>query len=195
MSRSTSRTASNEREEVDVVEFRKALATGNAKDTIPVTSAGKLYRLLCTLVILTDICFDIFSCQSLRTVPPVLCYCTASILMTIVNKVHHDKISRAGCNDLTNACLRVQFVVSGHQFNMTFLLLCIQSSVCAACVAAVKQMGIISFRDFDMQDAKAWFPISFMLVSVIYTGSKSLVCGNLGSKLYSRANLRLGSNF
>jgi len=124
MSRSTSRTASNEREDVDVVEIKKALATGNSKDPVPVVSA----------------------------IPPVLCYCTASILMTVVNK----------------------FVVSGHQFNMTFLLLCIQSSVCAASVAAVKQIGLISFRDFDMIDAKAWFPISFMLVSVIYTGSKSL---------------------
>jgi GDP-mannose transporter len=58
---------------------------------------------------------------------------------------------------------------------MTFLLLCIQSLVCVASVAVVKKAGIISFRDFDIQDAKAWFPISFMLVSVIYTGSKSLV--------------------
>lgn len=58
---------------------------------------------------------------------------------------------------------------------MTFLLLCIQSLVCVMCVALVKQAGIISFRDFDTQDAKAWFPISFLLVSVIYTGSKSLV--------------------
>jgi len=52
--------------------------------------------------------------------------------------------------------------------------LCIQSFVCVACVTTIKQMGIISFRDFDFQDAKAWFPISFALVSVIYTGSKSL---------------------
>jgi len=106
------------------VEIKKAWATGNTKTTVPGVSA----------------------------IPSVICYCTASILMTIVNK----------------------FVVSGHQFNMTFLLLCIQSLVCVACVATVKQMGIISFRDFDMQDAKAWFPISFTLVSVIYTGSKSL---------------------
>ncbi|KAL0953407.1 hypothetical protein HGRIS_004645 [Hohenbuehelia grisea] len=76
----------------------------------------------------------------------------ASILMTVVNK----------------------FVVSGANFSMNFLLLCIQSTVCVSCVAAVKKMGIISFRAFDMQDAKAWFPISFLLVSVIYTGSKSL---------------------
>lgn len=58
---------------------------------------------------------------------------------------------------------------------MNFLLLCIQSSVCVACVLTVKKAGIISFRAFDTKDAKAWFPISFLLVSVIYTGSKSLV--------------------
>ena len=68
-----------------------------------------------------------------------------------------------------------QFVVSGAHFSMNFLLLCIQSTVCVVCVATVKKFGIISFRSFDMQDAKAWFPISFLLVTVIYTGSKSLV--------------------
>jgi hypothetical protein len=59
---------------------------------------------------------------------------------------------------------------------MNFLLLCIQSLVCVGCVYSVKKAKIISFREFDMKDAKAWFPISFALVSVIYTGSKSLVC-------------------
>ncbi|KAG7093873.1 GDP-mannose transporter into the lumen of the Golgi [Marasmius oreades] len=88
----------------------------------------------------------------LSAVPPVLCYCLASILMTLVNK----------------------FVVSGAHFSMNFLLLCIQSSVCIACVVLVKKMGIISFRSFNWQDAKTWFPISFMLALVIYTGSKSL---------------------
>jgi GDP-mannose transporter len=89
---------------------------------------------------------------NLSALPPIVCYCLASILMTVVNK----------------------FVVSGAKFNMNFLLLCIQSLVCVACVAVVKKMGIISFRKFDMADAKTWFPISFLLVSVIYTGSKSL---------------------
>jgi GDP-mannose transporter len=58
---------------------------------------------------------------------------------------------------------------------MNFLLLCIQSVVCVACVILAKKLGVISFREFDLSDAKAWFPISFLLVSVIYTGSKSLV--------------------
>lgn len=60
---------------------------------------------------------------------------------------------------------------------MNFLLLCIQSSVSVICVVLVKKLGIISFRDLDKKDAKTWFPISFLLVSVIYTGSKSLVSG------------------
>jgi len=90
--------------------------------------------------------------EEVSPVPPIVCYCLASILMTVVNK----------------------FVVSGAHFSMTFLLLCIQSTVCVACVIFVKKLGIISFRNFDMKDAKAWFPISFLLVSVIYTGSKSL---------------------
>ncbi|KAF8582764.1 UDP-galactose transporter [Ramaria rubella] len=86
------------------------------------------------------------------SVPPVLSYCAASIMMTVVNK----------------------FVVSGRGFSMNFLLLFIQSSVCVGCVWISKRAGLISFRDFDTGDAKRWFPISFLLVLVIYTGSKSL---------------------
>ncbi|EIW68378.1 hypothetical protein TREMEDRAFT_69337 [Tremella mesenterica DSM 1558] len=83
---------------------------------------------------------------------PILSYCVASIMMTVTNK----------------------FVVSGSQFTMTFLLLTVQSAVCVACVYTAKRTGLIAFRDFDMTDAKAWFPVSFLLVAVIYTGSKSL---------------------
>ncbi|KAF9245318.1 hypothetical protein BU15DRAFT_85642 [Melanogaster broomeanus] len=111
-------------EDEDVAELRRNIATGNQKE------AGDIYS----------------------AVPPVISYCIASILMTVVNK----------------------FVVSGRQFNMTFLLLSLQSVVCVVCVMAVKKLGIISFRDFDTQEAKTWFPISVLLVSVIYTGSKSL---------------------
>ncbi|GAA95563.1 uncharacterized protein L969DRAFT_85250 [Mixia osmundae IAM 14324] len=97
---------------------------------------------------------------------PVACYCLSSILMTVVNK----------------------FVLSGAHFSMNFLLLTIQSTVCIACVTVCKRLRLITFRDFDRQDARAWFPISFMLVMVIYTGSKALqylpipvvsVCKNL----------------
>ncbi|KAG8862100.1 GDP-mannose transporter into the lumen of the Golgi [Tulasnella sp. 330] len=83
-------------------------------------------------------------------VPPVLSYCGASILMTLVNK----------------------FVVSGAHFSMNFLLLTMQSVVCIFCVTISKRMGFISFRDFDLEDAKKWFPISFLLAygEVIWFG-------------------------
>jgi len=74
-----------------------------------------------------------------------------------------------------------QYVVSGRNFSMNFLLLAIQSTVCVLCVFSVKKLRIISFRNFDAADAKTWFPISFLLVTVIYSGSKSLVRGDLAS--------------
>ncbi|KAI9511546.1 UDP-galactose transporter [Russula earlei] len=110
-------------EEQDAVVLRKAMATGSVKE--PLISSASL---------------------------SIVCYCLASILMTVVNK----------------------FVVSGRHFSMNFLLLTIQSTVCVLCVLTVKRLGIISFRHFEMADAKAWFPISFLLVTVIYSGSKSL---------------------
>ncbi|EJD47998.1 UDP-galactose transporter [Auricularia subglabra TFB-10046 SS5] len=83
---------------------------------------------------------------------PIAAYCLASIFMTVLNK----------------------FVVSGTGFSMNFLLLCIQSTVCVGCVWVSKSAGLITYRDFDHTDAKRWFPISVLLVAVIYTGSKSL---------------------
>lgn len=69
----------------------------------------------------------------------------------------------------------MQFVVSGPRFDMTFLLLALQSLVCVLCVSFVKKVGLISFRRFALEDAKAWAPVSALLVAVIYSGSKSLV--------------------
>ncbi|KAF9523057.1 GDP-mannose transporter [Crepidotus variabilis] len=109
-------------DERDAAEVKKAMATGQIKEV------------------------------ATSSIPPIVCYCLASILMTVVNK----------------------FVVSGANFSMNFLLLCMQSTVCVACVLVAKRLGVISFRDFDMKDVKMWFPVSFLLVSVIYTGSKSL---------------------
>ncbi|KAG6333518.1 hypothetical protein ID866_5571 [Astraeus odoratus] len=111
-------------QEEDLAELKRNIATGNQKENSDASSA----------------------------IPSVVCYCIASIMMTLVNK----------------------FVVSGRQFNMTFLLLSMQSIVCVACVLTVKRLGIISFREYDTKDATTWFPISALLVSVIYTGSKSL---------------------
>lgn len=83
----------------------------------------------------------------------VLAYCLASISMTIVNK----------------------YIVSGSQWNMNFLYLAIQSTVCVVTVLAGKYAGLIQeLGDFDMQKGKRWFPISALLVGMIYTGAKAL---------------------
>ncbi|TFL03250.1 UDP-galactose transporter [Pterulicium gracile] len=111
-------------EEEDEVELRKTLATSSntAKETQP------------------------------EGVASILCYCVASIMMTVVNK----------------------FVVSGRHFNMNFLMLCLQSVVGVSVVLVCRALGIINFRAFNKDEAKAWFPVSLGLVGMIYTGSKSL---------------------
>lgn len=63
-------------EEKDVAEVKKAIATGASTKEAPL-SAREFHF---TLEILNN--NDIWS-----TVPPILCYCCASILMTVVNKV------------------------------------------------------------------------------------------------------------
>ncbi|KAH8830035.1 UDP-galactose transporter [Flagelloscypha sp. PMI_526] len=82
----------------------------------------------------------------------IICYCFASIIMTLVNK----------------------FVVSGKDFSMNFLMLAIQASVCILCVILVKALSIISIRRFNIYEAIAWSPVSCFLVLFLYTGSKSM---------------------
>lgn len=58
---------------------------------------------------------------------------------------------------------------------MTCLMLAMQSAFCTAAVLFFKGLGVIKVQGIDLETAKKWFPISFMLATVIYTGSKSLV--------------------
>ncbi|KAG6891614.1 hypothetical protein C0992_002653 [Termitomyces sp. T32_za158] len=44
---------------------------------------------------------------------------------------------------------------------------------------AAKKAKFVRFRPLNIDDTKAWFPISVLLVSVIYTGSKSLVISSV----------------
>lgn len=82
----------------------------------------------------------------------ILCYCASSILMTTTNK----------------------YVVSGSAFNLNFFLLAVQSIVCLAVIATLKMFGVITYREFNSQEAKKWSPIAFLLVLMIYTSSKAL---------------------
>ncbi|KAI9844127.1 MAG: GDP-mannose transporter into the lumen of the Golgi [Thelocarpon superellum] len=83
---------------------------------------------------------------------PVLSYCGSSILMTVTNK----------------------YVLSGHDFNLNFFLLCVQSVVCVMAIQACKSAGVINYRDFNSDEAKKWFPISVLLIGMIYTSTKAL---------------------
>lgn len=84
----------------------------------------------------------------------VISYCIASISMTVINK----------------------FAVSGEKFTMNLLVLLCQCTVSVLIVLVAKQLGWIQIRELNKRDVKTWFPISTMLVIVIYTGSKALVC-------------------
>lgn len=82
----------------------------------------------------------------------IMSYCGASILMTVTNK----------------------YVVSGYSFNLYFFLLAVQSIVCIVTIATLKAFGVITYREFNKQEAKKWSPIAFLLVGMIYTSSRAL---------------------
>ncbi|KAH4000523.1 GDP-mannose transporter [Parastagonospora nodorum] len=82
----------------------------------------------------------------------VLAYCASSILMTVTNK----------------------YVLSGVDFNLNFFLLCVQSVVCVTAISICKAAGLITYRDFNTDEAKKWFPISLLLIGMIYTGTWAL---------------------
>lgn len=82
----------------------------------------------------------------------ILSYCFSSILMTVTNK----------------------FVVNLKDFNMNFVMLFVQSAVCALLLMILKTFGYAKFRPLNKTDAKKWLPISFLLVLMIYTSSKAL---------------------
>jgi hypothetical protein len=62
----------------------------------------------------------------------LLCYCASSILMTVTNK----------------------YVLSGMDFNLNFLLLCVQSAVALLAIQTCKTVGIFHYRDFKLEEAK-----------------------------------------
>lgn len=82
----------------------------------------------------------------------ILCYCLSSILMTVTNK----------------------YVLSGYSFNLNFFLLAVQSIVCIVTIGSLKAANVITYRQFNKDEAKKWFPIAMLLVAMIYTSSKAI---------------------
>lgn len=46
--------------------------------------------------------------------------------------------------------------------------------VCVLVIQFLKSSGVINYRDFNSSEAKKWFPISVLLVLMIYTASKAM---------------------
>ncbi|KAJ4414229.1 GDP-mannose transporter into the lumen of the Golgi [Gnomoniopsis sp. IMI 355080] len=83
----------------------------------------------------------------------ILAYCFSSISMTVVNK----------------------YCVSGKDWNLNLFYLAVQSIVCITAILVSKKMGLITgLAPFDTDKAKKWYPISVLLVGMIYTSTKSL---------------------
>ncbi|KAM0334073.1 hypothetical protein ACHAQA_001093 [Verticillium albo-atrum] len=83
----------------------------------------------------------------------ILAYCFSSISMTVVNK----------------------FVVSGKFWNLNFFYLAVQAIVCVTTIQICKNLGMIrNLAPFEQEKAKKWFPISLLLVGMIYTSTKAL---------------------
>lgn len=83
---------------------------------------------------------------------PVISYCASSILMTVTNK----------------------YILSFPDYNLNFFLLAVQAIVCVVAIQSCKSAGIITYRDFKVDEAKKWFPISLLLIGMIYTSTKAL---------------------
>ncbi|KAF2668963.1 Golgi GDP-mannose transporter [Microthyrium microscopicum] len=82
----------------------------------------------------------------------ILSYCASSILMTTTNK----------------------YVLGGLDYNLNFLLLAVQSIVCVAAIQTLKSASVINYRDFNTDEARKWFPISLLLIGMIYTSTWAL---------------------
>lgn len=82
----------------------------------------------------------------------ILCYCASSILMTLTNK----------------------YVLSGYEFNLNFFLLAVQALTCIAVIGTLKAADVITYRQFNKDEAKKWFPIALLLVAMIYTSTKAI---------------------
>ncbi|KAI9002074.1 hypothetical protein DFJ74DRAFT_696510 [Hyaloraphidium curvatum] len=79
-------------------------------------------------------------------------YCLSSLLMLLTNK----------------------HVLSGYKFTASFLLLAVQCGATVGLLEAFRAGGLLSRREFRWAEAKAWSPVSLLLVAMIYTSTMAL---------------------
>ena len=49
-----------------------------------------------------------------------------------------------------------------------------QAIVCIVAISTCKAFGLITYRDFNTDEARKWFPIALLLIGMIYTSTKAL---------------------
>lgn len=69
----------------------------------------------------------------------IFAYCLSSILMTVTNK----------------------YVLSGFSFNLNFFLLAVQSIVCIVTIGSLNSFGVITYRQFNKDEAKNGLQLPF----------------------------------
>lgn len=90
---------------------------------------------------------------------PILSYCGSSILMTVTNKY---VLSGVDFN-LNFFLLAVQVWLISSLFVVIGILMIIQSIVCVVAIQACKSMGVITYRDFNSDEARKCISNSLIL--------------------------------
>jgi GDP-mannose transporter len=89
---------------------------------------------------------------SLSWIPSILCYSISSISMTLINK----------------------FVLFDFKYKLPNGMLFVQAVICLILLQLFAICGMIKYRSFKMDEAKAWFPVCILYTLMLYTGSKCL---------------------
>lgn len=112
---------------------------------------------------------------------PILSYCGSSILMTVTNK----------------------YVLSGFGFNLNSFLLCVQvcespvdmrfdtdrmqSVVCVVAIQLCKSSGIITYRDFNSDEARKCRSYLWQMAISLLTSSQGFRSPSCSSALFTQA--------
>ena len=67
-----------------------------------------------------------------------------------------------------------KYILSGLTHSLVFLMLSVQAVTCILLIQLFGKTGYLDFREFNLKDGKAWFPVSILMALMLYTGGKSL---------------------
>ncbi|KAH8819070.1 GDP-mannose transporter [Xylogone sp. PMI_703] len=98
-------------------------------------------------------------------------------VINIVSKLDNNASVSALAYFMSSISLTVVniYVVSSSSWNLNFLYLAIQSMICTTALIICNRVGLIKgLTTWDPEKAKTWFPISILLIGMIYTCANAL---------------------